>query len=174
MKPPPYGGRLLTHTQWIDWVRSEWPNVHVTAVETRPAAPQAGEAMTCRVCVHLGALAPADVNVALVPGPAATAAASPEVEGVRLWSESAYGNGCFLFEAEVPRTVLEDAQGCSIRIAPDRHRVLTTIPPVLHHVAAPVGDRPQANRAEQTRSPGATRGGNAAEDAPETAFRLER
>jgi hypothetical protein len=85
-----------------------------------PAGPQ--EAAPARICVdvveivssargrrvravvQLGRLSPADVRVEFVPVPPAGGVAA-----LRMWSSQAYGNGRFVFEAELDAAAGADA-----------------------------------------------------------------
>jgi hypothetical protein len=140
-------------TEWLDWVRTQWPAVRVAAVEVSPATPGAPDApRQVRVSVHLGALTPADVNVLFVAGDEA-AARNPMHDGVPLWCGHAYGNGVYMYEAEIPRAALEGAHGYAVRVVPDRYRLLNAIPPVVHHARAAAAEQPAPRRSGESVAP---------------------
>ena len=105
-----------------------WSAVRVVDVDVAPAAsPRDGRALV-RACVHLGALAPADVYVDVAdPRPVADAP-----DGVRLWSTQRYADGTFLFEGHVPAAIVgRDAVSVRVRPTPDG-AVREPVPPLVH------------------------------------------
>ncbi|MBX6330639.1 MAG: hypothetical protein IRY91_02200 [Gemmatimonadaceae bacterium] len=127
--------------------------MHVATIETRPETTGGREALTTvRASVHLGALTPADVNVVLVAGGDA-AVTNPMHEGTPLWCDRAYGNGIYVYEGDVPRAMLEGGDACAVRIVPDRYRLLTAIPPVVHRAKVSATDRPGPRRSGESVAP---------------------
>lgn len=76
-----------------------WPRVRVESAEVTPGPDGA----SARAVVQLGRLTPADVRVELMPlASGVTDAASHAMH--RLFSSQDYCNGCFVFEALLPRS----------------------------------------------------------------------
>ena len=79
-------------------VDAYWPRVRVESAQISSS----GACDCARAVIQLGGLTPADVRVELMPiDPAVPPAARPAEH--RMFSSHAYDNGCFVFEAPLPR-----------------------------------------------------------------------
>lgn len=109
--------------------RYDWSAVRVERVTVHDDA--AAEARV-HAFVHLGGLAPADVNVALVPVQAMTDDQLPEAPVARLLLRRALGHDVYLFEARVPRAALAGPARLKVHVTPrGEPAVITPFSPPL-------------------------------------------
>ncbi|CAN5508674.1 glycosyltransferase family 1 protein [soil metagenome] len=113
---------------WKTRVTAEWPNVHVTHVESGgvDASPQVGEQLQVRAVVQLGALSPDDVSVELVHGRARDGDELVDTHAVELVLDSldAGTPGLANFAGSVP-LARSGSFGYTVRVVP-RNRLLAS------------------------------------------------
>jgi hypothetical protein len=90
-----------------------WPRVVIREVRVIPSRLSDESHSTVRAWIHLGALLPVDVRVAMVP----TRGSVPNATQTRLMlsAESSH-NGSHLFEGTMPAAAL--GEGCTVRVTP--------------------------------------------------------
>ena len=138
-RPPPAAEELVRH------LVGQWPRVRVDHVTCRLSSGDATR-VTVEACVHLGALLPADVRVALVPGVKSGRPASPTP-----WPMSSvysYHNDSYGYEVTVPASELGTTAECVVRVAPAPHLADAA---AVHPVVGPVP--PLVSSAGATRPP---------------------
>jgi hypothetical protein len=106
--------RPRTPDGFVPHLVCNWPRVVIR--EVRVVRPQLSDEShpTVRAWIHLGALLPVDVRVAMVP----TLGSVPNPTMARLmWSAESYRNGSYLFEGTMPAAALA-GESCAIRVTP--------------------------------------------------------
>jgi hypothetical protein len=128
--PAPPGVPLLPRLSRDEPVRQhDWSAVRVERVTVRDdPSPEA----SVHAYVHLGGLTPADVNVALMPVQAMTDDQRPEPAVARFELRRALGRDVYLFEAQVPRTLLAGPTRLKVHVTPrGEPAVITPFSPPL-------------------------------------------
>ena len=133
---------------WRLWIQTQWPRVRIVSIDISEGGARApSDARIVHTCVHLGSLAPADVRVEMTSGDPAVAN-DPSAAAVRLWSVQSYGNGSFVFEAELPRAALAGVSSFSIRVVPSSQHGPLSLPPVVRRVRAAAEGAPDDRPAD--------------------------
>jgi starch phosphorylase len=111
--------RARTLAAWLTRAQNEWPRVHIEAVEAAPAAEiKVGAQLRTRVWVHLGGLAPDEVNVELCVGRLNADGEITAMVAVPMQAVSTGENGSYLFEATTVPCCRSGLHGYTARVLP--------------------------------------------------------
>jgi hypothetical protein len=124
----PVADRPTTADGLIPHFLCNWPRVVIHHVDVSPVPRNEKTQRMVRVAIHLGALLPTDVRVAIVP----TQHSVPGLSETRLsWKAEPFTSGGHRFEGVAPAVLLAHGK-CAIRVTP------TADLPAWRHILDPI------------------------------------